>query len=147
MKKILCSALLMAMLSASSAFAAGVGNAFATEELIGESTLVGMLGNGSRASVVANFVPEMANKFTDDLYGQHVAKLHQDFGTVTNLRLLSAVRGYEGNGYRFDRLQFIANSSAKGMMLADVAFVPVGKTFKIAAIGFAPAQMQQPAKK
>lgn len=148
MKKFLCAALLASMMLCSSVSAAGVGSAFSSEEIIGESVINGMVGRGSYASVVANFVPDMAQKFTEAAHKQGIASVQKDFGNISNIRLVSANRAYNPQGqFAFDTLIFLANGSNGKNVGVEMMFVPQGGSYKVAAVGFRPVELRAPQQK
>ena len=74
MKKIILSALMLMTMACSTAFAGMVGNAFSVEEDMALTVIRNMTG-GQRNAVVAHFVSDMAEKYTEDAHKAGVAGL------------------------------------------------------------------------
>lgn len=143
MKKIILSALMLMTMVCSTAFAGKVGNAFSVEEDVALTVISNMTG-GQRNAVVAHFVSDMAEKYTEDYHKASVTGLAKEFGKISNIRLVQAARNYDDNGkYISDAMVFLGNSSSGKMVLANILFVPAGKEFKIAAISFAPVRISR----
>lgn len=143
MKKIILSALMLMTMACSTAFAGMVGNAFSVEEDMALTVIRNMTG-GQRNAVVAHFVSDMAEKYTEDAHKAGVAGLAKEFGKISDIRLIQATRNYDDNGkYLSDAMVFLGNSSSGKTVVVNIMFVPAGKGFKIAAISIAPAKILQ----
>ena len=143
MKKIILSALMLMTMACSTAFAGMVGNAFSVEEDMALTVIRNMTG-GERNAVVAHFVSDMAEKYTEDAHKAGVAGLAKEFGKISDIRLVQATRNYDDNGkYLSDAMVFLGNSSSGKTVVVNIMFVPAGKGFKIAAISIAPAKIGQ----
>ena len=143
MKKIILSALMLMTMACSTAFAGMVGNAFSVEEDMALTVIRNMTG-GQRNAVVAHFVSDMAEKYTEDAHKAGVAGLAKEFGKISDIRLVQATRNYDDNGkYLSDAMVFLGNSSSGKTVVVNIMFVPAGKGFKIAAISIAPLEIHR----
>lgn len=143
MKKIILSALMLMTMACSTAFAGMVGNAFSVEEDMALTVIRNMTG-GQRNAVVAHFVSDMAEKYTEDAHKAGVAGLAKEFGKISDIRLVQATRNYDDNGkYLSDAMVFLGNSSSGKTVVVNIMFVPAGKGFKIAAISIAPLEIRR----
>ena len=162
MKKIILSALMLMTMACSTAFAGMVGNAFSVEEDMALTVIRNMTGgqrrgffpvsqtcgnslaHGQRNAVVAHFVSDMAEKYTEDAHKAGVAGLAKEFGKISDIRLVQATRNYDDNGkYLSDAMVFLGNSSSGKTVVVNIMFVPAGKGFKIAAISIAPLEIHR----
>ena len=143
MKKFILSALILMTMVCSTAFAGKVGNAFSIEEDMALTVIRNMTG-GQRNAVVAHFVSDMAEKYTEDAHKAGVAGLAKEFGKISDIRLSQATRNYNDTSkYMSDAMVFLGNSSSGKTVVANIVFVPAGKKFKIAAISITPAEIHQ----
>lgn len=143
MKKALFSLALMATMFASTAFAGPVGNSFSNEENIGLNVISGMTGKGPYSSVVSNFVPDMAKKYTEQAHKESAANIVKEVGNISDVKLAGATRVYNDRMvYQSDRLVFIGKSDKVGLVGVDMVFVPSGNQMKIAAVGFRPVEIK-----
>ena len=143
MKKIILSALMLMTMACSTAFAGMVGNAFSVEEDMALTVIRNMTG-GQRNAVVAHFVSDMAEKYTEDAHKAGVAGLAKEFGKISDIRLVQATRNYDDNGKQLsDAMVFLGNSSSGKTVVVNIMFVPAGKGFKIAAISIAPLEIHR----
>ena len=143
MKKIILSVLMLMMMACSSAFAGQTGNAFSMEEDIALIVVQNMI-NGQRNAVVTHFVPDMAQKYTEDTHKASVAGLAKEFGKISDVRLIQATRNYNDVGqYMSDNLLFLGKGSNGKTVAASILFVPAGKKFKIASIAFRPVEIRK----
>ena len=143
MKKIILSVLMLMMMACSTAFAGQTGNAFSMEEDIALIVVQNMI-NGQRNAVVTHFVPDMAQKYTEDTHKASVAGLAKEFGKISDIRLVQATRNYNDTSkYVSDAMVFLGNSSSGKTVVAKILFVPAGKKFKIAAISIAPLEIRR----
>jgi len=142
MKKIILSALMLMTMACSTAFAGMVGNAFSVEEDMALTVISNMTG-GQRNAVVAHFVSDMAEKYTEDAHKAGVAGLAKEFGKISDIRLSQATRLYDNGKYTSDAMVFLGNSSSGKTVVAKILFVPAGKKFKIAAISIAPLEIHR----
>ena len=143
MKKIILSVLMLMMMACSTAFAGQTGNAFSMEEDIALIVVQNMI-NGQRNAVVTHFVPDMAQKYTEDTHKASVAGLAKEFGKISDVRLIQATRNYNDVGqYMSDSLLFLGKGSNGKTVAASIMFVPAGKKFKIASIAFRPVEIRK----
>ena len=143
MKKIILSVLMLMMMACSTAFAGQTGNAFSMEEDIALIVVQNMI-NGQRNAVVTHFVPDMAQKYTEDTHKASVAGLAKEFGKISDVRLIQATRNYNDVGqYMSDNLLFLGKGSNGKTVAASILFVPAGKKFKIASIAFRPVEIRK----
>ena len=142
MKKILLTAMMLMMMTCT-AFAGQTGNAFSIQEDTALSVITNMIG-GQRNAVVAHFVPDMAQKYTEDAHKTSMAGLNKEFGKISNMRLIQATRNYnEAGQYMSDNLLFLGKGSNGKTVAATILFIPNGKQFKIAAVAFRPVEIQR----
>ena len=143
MKKIILSVLMLMMMACSSAFAGQTGETFSMEEDIALIVVQNMI-NGQRNAVVTHFVPDMAQKYTEDTHKASVAGLAKEFGKISDVRLIQATRNYNDVGqYMSDSLLFLGKGSNGKTVAASIMFVPAGKKFKIASIAFRPVEIRK----
>ena len=143
MKKIILSVLMLMMMACSTAFAGQTGNAFSMEEDIALIVVQNMI-NGQRNAVVTHFVPDMAQKYTEDTHKVSVAGLAKEFGKISDVRLIQATRNYNDVGqYMSDSLLFLGKGSNGKTVAASIMFVPASKKFKIASIAFRPVEIRK----
>ena len=143
MKKIILSVLMLMMMACSSAFAGQTSKTFSMEEDIALIVVQNMI-NGQRNAVVTHFVPDMAQKYTEDTHKASVAGLAKEFGKISDVRLIQATRNYNDVGqYMSDSLLFLGKGSNGKTVAASIMFVPAGKKFKIASIAFRPVEIRK----
>ena len=100
--------------------------------------------NGQRNAVVTHFVPDMAQKYTEDTHKASVAGLAKEFGKISDVRLIQATRNYNDVGqYMSDSLLFLGKGSNGKKVAASILFVPAGEKFKIASIAFRPVEIRK----
>ena len=100
--------------------------------------------NGQRNAVVTHFVPDMAQKYTEDTHKASVAGLAKEFGKISDVRLIQATRNYNDVGqYMSDSLLFLGKGSNGKTVAASIMFVPASKKFKIASIAFRPVEIRK----
>ena len=143
MKKILLSAMVMAMMACGTAFAGATGNAFSMEEDVAINVIRNMVG-GSRANAIVHFLPDMAEKYTEEAHKQSVANIAKEFGSLSNLSLVQATRNYDASGNaQSDGMLFLANGSTGKTVAINILFIPQGKQSKVAAVGFRPVEVRR----
>ena len=143
MKKILLTAMMLAMMVCGTAFAGQTGNAFSAEEDIALSVVSNMI-KGQRNAVVAHFVPDMAQKYTEEAHKASMSNIAKEFGAISNIRMVQATRNYDEAGrYQSDAMLLLMNAKDGKIVAANVLFIPDGKQIKIAAVAIRPVEVQR----
>lgn len=145
MKKLFFSLLLSCLVFAcSSVFASPVSSAFSAEDLVAENVIKGMTGNGSYVSVVAYFSDSLVKKYTEQQHKFGVEGLRKEFGTISDVRLVSCQRMYNKERvHQFDSVSYLAKSSKGQDVMIQLVFAPFGKDLKVVSVGFRAVELKE----